>query len=298
MSVVAFYIGYSPYYTSDNWLTPEIAKNIGGSEIATIQVALHLSKKKNTVVIFGHHITSEETTKDGITWKPTAAFDAFNEKNKIDALIIVRYINALVYLKNVIKIPKIYVWLHDLIVHYSLMGEILPYYASGIIENFKDHITAIGCQTPWHSSFLASNYPSLTNKFIFTPNGVSDELVSCALNKRSTPQRVPNKFIFASTHSRGLPELLKLWPEITRRLENASLVIYGSADLPQPVSELVAPFSNVTVKEKAPQLELFKEMQTSDVWFYPTNFEETYCMTALEAMFAGCLCIFYDFGCL
>ena len=37
--------------------------------------------------------------------------------------------------------------------------------------------------------------------------------------------------------------------------------------------------------------DLIREFQSSNIWLYPTNFVETYCISALEAQMAGCLCI-------
>ena len=42
--------------------------------------------------------------------------------------------------------------------------------------------------------------------------------------------------------------------------------------------------------------ELAIEFMKSDVWLYPTDFEETYCITAVEAMAAGVLCAAMSIG--
>ena len=39
-------------------------------------------------------------------------------------------------------------------------------------------------------------------------------------------------------------------------------------------------------------------MMKSDVWLYPTNFLETYCITALEAQASKCLCVATDLAAL
>jgi glycosyltransferase involved in cell wall biosynthesis len=36
------------------------------------------------------------------------------------------------------------------------------------------------------------------------------------------------------------------------------------------------------------------EYKKSDIWFYPTDFEETYCITALEAQLSECICVCSD----
>jgi glycosyltransferase involved in cell wall biosynthesis len=47
----------------------------------------------------------------------------------------------------------------------------------------------------------------------------------------------------------------------------------------------------VTTRGRVSQEEIAYEYSISDVWFYPTDFTETYCITALEAQAAGCLCV-------
>jgi glycosyltransferase involved in cell wall biosynthesis len=42
--------------------------------------------------------------------------------------------------------------------------------------------------------------------------------------------------------------------------------------------------------------ELAIEYLKSDVWLYPTDFLETYCITAVEAQMAGCLCATVGIG--
>jgi len=45
----------------------------------------------------------------------------------------------------------------------------------------------------------------------------------------------------------------------------------------------------VYLHSRLPQEELAIEILKSDIWLYPTDFKETYCITALEMMMAKCL---------
>ena len=45
---------------------------------------------------------------------------------------------------------------------------------------------------------------------------------------------------------------------------------------------------------KLTQPELMNEFLKADIWLYPTSFSETYCMSGLEALRAGCYCIATD----
>ena len=50
------------------------------------------------------------------------------------------------------------------------------------------------------------------------------------------------------------------------------------------------------MNKRVSQAELAIEFLKSDVWLYPTDFEETFCITALEAMMAKCLVVTVDFA--
>ncbi len=43
---------------------------------------------------------------------------------------------------------------------------------------------------------------------------------------------------------------------------------------------------------------IIEEFCKSDIWFYPTYFTETYCISSLEAQMSGCVCITSDIGAL
>ena len=39
-----------------------------------------------------------------------------------------------------------------------------------------------------------------------------------------------------------------------------------------------------------------EQLMMSDFWYYPTAFKETYCISALESLASGCICITSDLG--
>ena len=51
----------------------------------------------------------------------------------------------------------------------------------------------------------------------------------------------------------------------------------------------------VNLNNRLSQDELSLEFLKSDVWLYPTDFQETYCITALEAMISKCLVVTVDY---
>ena len=43
---------------------------------------------------------------------------------------------------------------------------------------------------------------------------------------------------------------------------------------------------------------IMDEFESSEYWFYPTNFNESYCMSAVEAQMSKCVCIATNIGAL
>ena len=59
----------------------------------------------------------------------------------------------------------------------------------------------------------------------------------------------------------------------------------------QIINELDYVYLNPRVSQEQLSIEFLK----SDIWLYPTDFQETYCITALEAMCAKCLVATVDY---
>lgn len=113
------------------------------------------------------------------------------------------------------------------------------------------------------------------------------------------------RFIFSSSPDRGLDTLLQLFPEIRKVFPQATLhIFYGFDNWDASLRENTngwrqsIEWRNSIVTDanrlqdegmvvhygSRSQAELAEAMKAADVWFYPTNFTETFCITALEAM--------------
>ena len=51
----------------------------------------------------------------------------------------------------------------------------------------------------------------------------------------------------------------------------------------------------VIINKRVTQEQLSIEFLKSDIFLYPTNFKETYCITAVEAMISKCLVVTVDY---
>ena len=59
--------------------------------------------------------------------------------------------------------------------------------------------------------------------------------------------------------------------------------------------EKIKKLDYVHLNNRISQEQLAIEFLKSDIWLYPTDFQETYCITALEAMCAKCLIATVDY---
>jgi hypothetical protein len=115
------------------------------------------------------------------------------------------------------------------------------------------------------------------------------------------------RFIYSSFPNRGLLQLLEMWPKIYEFQPQVSLHIYCDIDgkwVNQVEGEMMNKvrrlFIEYGVKENKMNIYyhgwvskkiLADAWLSSDIWFYPCTFAETFCLTALEAALTKTLVI-------
>ena len=79
-------------------------------------------------------------------------------------------------------------------------------------------------------------------------------------------------------------------PWIKEKYPLSTFYIFGKFDQIEPETmKTITSLDYVFVSPRISQEQLSIELKKSDVWLYPTLFSETYCISAVEAMAAGCL---------
>jgi len=110
-------------------------------------------------------------------------------------------------------------------------------------------------------------------------------------------KRERKRLIYSSTPHRGLQFVPKLITKLRERHPTLEIHIFSSyktydiqgfLDL-DPLIEEIKNTPGCVLHESVMQKELAREFMKSSIWFYPTHFEETSCITAMEAMAAGCV---------
>ncbi len=157
----------------------------------------------------------------------------------------------------------------------------------------------------WHADTLckASGFPR--DKTYVLRNGIHLDYFT------GNENRIRKRLIYSSTPYRGLKfvpqiyrELLKKHPDMDLQVFSGYGVYAGSTTPPEALQEydrLKAELESLpgcTVHGSVKQSRLAREFMRASVLLYPNTFEETSCITAMEAQAAGCAIVTSDRGAL
>ncbi len=260
------------------WAPPSLdTTGIGGSETAVIQIAKQFAQDGWHVDVY-NDCDRFEGVYDGVGY-----WDCKRLAQGETAEVLVSWRN-----ERAIDIPierrTSLLWCHDLN-RGPGAAEFLPKW---------DRVLGVSA---WHAGYLAQVYRLSNTGFV--PNGIDPERFQPGVTK------IPFRCVYASAPDRGLPNLLRMWPEILRAEPTAELhIAYGweSFDkalqlwpneaqirVKEEVLKLLDTTSNVVWRGRLPQNELAQLYQESYCWLYPTQFTEVSCITAMESMIGGCV---------
>ena len=265
-------------------------QGIGGSETAAARVAVEFSKLGYRVVLFCD-CTGMEGVVDGVEYRNISSFRHFIDRHFIDVFILSRQIDVMDY---PIRAAKKFFWAHDVCAMGTELGE------GDLVRKYQQALDGIFCLSPWHKGYFAGIHGIDDRNIFVTHNGIdTSRFVSQCTKER-------NRFVYSSSPDRSLDTVLRIFPKIRQQLPDASLHIYYGFDnfekaiLYSGDAAKKALYEEIMVLMQQPgvfyhgrvgQKELAEELLKSDIWLYPTQFTETYCITALEAQMAGVLCV-------
>lgn len=243
----------------------ERSKGIGGSETAVVYMAKHLKDiTKKRVVVFNHR--KEDAVFDGVEYISNEKMGEYFKNNRPKVNIAWRYS------AKITQAPT-YVWCHDLLAPNLHM---------------QDNYEKVMCLSEFHKKYVHSMIGLPNEKILVTRNGIEPSKFSDQVF-----QKKKGKVIFSSSPDRGLDMAIRVMDEVVKVIPEAELhVFYGfdnmrkmglDADI-EKIEAMIYTRKWIKFKGNTQQNELMKEMQSSEVWLYPTNFNETFCITALEML--------------
>ncbi|MCB0325280.1 MAG: glycosyltransferase family 4 protein [Bdellovibrionales bacterium] len=159
-----------------------------------------------------------------------------------------------------------------------------------------DYLLAV---SDWHAQRLSEESGFPFEKTDVLRNGVHLADFSGSENRH------PKRLIYSSTPYRGLVHLPELYLEIRKKHPDAELHIYSGYKVYAASSqydrsalqqyaqlvEVLKRLPGCTVHGNVRQSELARAFMSSAVLAYPNTFEETSCITAMEAQAAGCVVV-------
>ncbi len=257
-----------------------LSKGIGGSETALVEVAKRMKKITGRNIIVFNTRETAKVCESGVEYRPAHEMYEYFSKYNPDLHIAWRH--------NIkVTDAKTFLWCHDL---YTPGAE--------VSQNYEKHI----CLSPFHRDYVHIQQGIPYEKIHISRNGVNKERFAI------TARKDENKIIWPNSPDRGLDRAILIVErarEITGKplelhvyygLEN--LVKYGRKDLHDKLTGMIAERPWVKYHGNVDQHTLAREMKEAVIWLYNADFIETFCITAIEAMYAGCYGIVREVGAL
>jgi len=257
---------------------------IGGTETAIIRLAQALADKGAEVTVVTRHPNPPLSNP---LYLPLNQVEQIGE---MDVMIVLRDFSPFFWK---VKATKRFYWTGD-----SFDQPITIGLGDKRIITKIDGFLAV---SKWQAQSMckASGYPK--HKAFALGNGIHLPYYD------SQELRSRHRLIYSSTPYRGLEHLLRLFPHIQERVPQAELKIFSGLDVyannmgsfPEGyetvaaklrrMQEAAVNMPGVSLEGNVVQAQLAKEFQCSAILAYPNTFEETSCITAMEAIAAGCV---------
>jgi hypothetical protein len=288
-----------------------ISKGVGGSETYIIEMARHIQKQGIfKVIVFCNCLGQSIFEK--VEYIPINHFSSFVKNNYIHSCIISRFSE---YIPLAVRgqTKNVYFVLHDTV-------------PSGLIIPIDEKLKNIFCLSEWHIKTFLSVFPQFEKITVPLYNGIDinkfnnekkitkDNVLNSEINLKEninieifeTTKKIPLKFIYSSFPNRGLLQLLQMWIKIVSKYPIASLHIYSDVDgkwansveptMMKEIKDMLKFFNenkslNVFYYGWVNKDTLAEAWKTSEYWLYPCIFNETFCITALEAAVSKTLAI-------
>jgi glycosyltransferase involved in cell wall biosynthesis len=171
---------------------------------------------------------------------------------------------------------------------------------------FSKRMDGLLAVSHWHANTLCqvSGFP-LEKAFVLR-NGIHGEYF------RGSEQRNRKRLIYSSTPFRGLIYLPQIFESLKKKHPDLELHVFSSLSLyqsewPAPKAvdyeyeeafEILNKMPGCYVSDSILQKQLAREFMKSSILTYPNIFEETSCITAMEAQAAGCAIVTSALGAL
>jgi glycosyltransferase involved in cell wall biosynthesis len=264
----------------EKWDWKKLETGIGGSENWVVYLAREFVKLGYRVTAFIDCET--ESVDQGVKYLKYTEYPNYIEQNFIDFFISSRVTDPF---SHKIRYGRNFVMIHDI---WLLGGKEAKLYLPMVYKYI--------CLSDWHRDFVSDYHGLSKEKISIVPHGVDFN----RYNKKL--ERHPHRLIYSSSPDRGLDTLLYCFDFLKKDIPDLELhVFYGFYNWSEAIKvrnnpQELAWCNSIIEAMKKPgvfdhgrvgQQELADWQMQSSLWAYPTDFEETFCITAIECQAAG-----------
>ena len=265
-----------------DWRNPE--RGIGGSETSHVRMAQGL--KKAGVDVISYAPLPEDTPEDktGLLWRPSEDFRVS------DVRVTINY-----------RDPKVFEAEKPAGAKWWFVAQDVDYpWDPEALAKVDRYLTLC----PEHARYTKQRYPELhtSGRLFVSSNGIDAEGIR---NETAEIKREPFRLTYASSPDRGLMLILENWFRVKERVPEAEIhVFYGFKNMEVIVSangtsdwrfqyqarlQQLLKQPGVVWRDRVGQRELWREWAKTNLWFHPTDFPETSCITSMEAQACGAI---------
>ena len=270
---VLFCIGYQKQpYSPDSW----VSNGSGGSEYCVMKLSERMFNQGNDVVVTGEVVTGEY---NGVKY---LSYDDLGVNQHYDVVIATNYIHYIEELDSrEITFDKSYFWIHNNEFYPWWNGETLD--GDGRLNLNNSRLTRIIAVSEYSKKRLLDTYPEMEGKIDVIDNAIDPSDWDIYTNT----SKIKDRFIYTSAADRGLENLLSMWSDIKKIKPSATLVVatppYALDWYPgdNPI------YDDIEWVGSLSPYELYNQILQAEYWVYPSYYDETYCITALEMMMGG-----------
>ncbi len=284
-------VGGAAFYVPSalwDWNATYVEKTgIGASEETIIGLARHMGKLGRDVEVFGPlpsaGVLTLEEVRDGVKYWPR---EKLRHLNRQKTLVVSRAPS----IGAVIDHPDKILWLQD-----AWYPDLTP----EVAEKYRKIVVL----TEWHKETMHKNHEVPLSKMEIIPNFLQAE----HFQPLKPAARNTSKFVYSSSPDRGLINLLKIWPEIRKKIPDAELHIFygwegcmklgatadpGWTDRYRKIRKQFLDLryqSGIVERGRVNHETIALEMLSAGAWVYPSAFDETGCLNAAKSLAAGCV---------
>jgi hypothetical protein len=295
---ILIWVGYQKtIFDKKTWMD----EGIGGTEYCAIKLADYLDTKENDVTIAGD-------VKEGNWWgvqyihynnfKSYQGPRGLTQVNNLtvhshyDVVIGLQYLNYFKHLEDGgITFDRSYFWIHN--------EDFYRWYRGSEMEDVKQYLNhpklnKIVGVSKYHSEILRNRFkafydtPQQLNTYI---HSIDNAICLDDYKDRVTLPKIKGRIVWTSSPDRGLEFILDNWNDWKQARPDLSLEIccppYGVDWLKRDISGL----KDVNWQGNRCPKDLKNEIDKAEYWIYVSNYNETYCISALEMLMGKVKCI-------